>query len=83
MWSVWYGDKYGPPDYLPPGNGQNTNDPEPTVGPYVPGQRYQTHWYGNFDWIQIDQISGYNPWTNQNDAWNPDYAINAVSGVPV
>ena len=77
LWSLFYGDLYNPNDHL------NTNDPEPKVGPYVPGARYATHWYDNLDWVQRDNIYGWNPLSNQNDAWNPDYAINAVSGSPV
>lgn len=77
LWSVFYGDLNGP------NQGGNTLDPEPTMGPYVPGVRYDTHWYDNLNWVQRDNIYGWNPWSGQNDAWNPDYAINAVTGEPV
>lgn len=65
LWSFYYGDKYSR------GGGGNTADPEPTVGPYIPGSG-QVHWYHGFTWIQRDNIYSGNQ-------WNPDWAINDVS----
>jgi hypothetical protein len=65
LWSLFYGDA----SY--PNGGGNNNDPEPTVGPYVPGVRYPTHWWGNLNWVQRDN-------NYANGLWNPDYAFAAT-----
>ncbi len=69
LWAEFYGD-------LPyqPGHGGNTNDPEPTIGPYVPGVRYPTHWWKNLNWVQRD-----NNWDGTK--WNPDFAYTAVGNM--
>lgn len=63
LWSRYYGDRYAVGDM------QNTFDPEPMVGPYVPTATNPIHWYLGFTWISHDYNS-----TN-----SVDWALNAVT----
>lgn len=65
LWSLYYGDKYAV------GDGLNTFDPEPSVGPYAGAGK--KHWYGGFTWIRLD-----NNYTNGQ--WSPDWAYNSING---
>lgn len=65
LWSLYYGDK------TTLGDGKNTSDPEPTVGPYTPTTSNPEHWYGGFTWIQRDN-------NYANGAYNPDYAYTST-----
>lgn len=65
LWSLYYGDKTTLDD------GQNTSDPEPTVGPYTPTTTDPEHWYGGFTWIQRDN-------NYANGAYSPDYAYTST-----
>ncbi|HEX8728363.1 MAG TPA: hypothetical protein VF739_07070 [Ktedonobacterales bacterium] len=61
LWSIYYGDRYSR------GDGLNSSDREPTVGPYRPTSASPVHWYRGFTWIQRD-----NHWAN--GTYSPDYA---------
>lgn len=61
LWSIYYGDRYSR------GDGLNSLDREPTVGPYRPTSASPVHWYRGFTWIQRDSH-----WAN--GTYSPDYA---------
>jgi hypothetical protein len=65
LWSLYYGDKYAV------GDGLNTNDPEPSVGIYVPNSTHPVHWYKGFTWIQRDD-------NYANGSYNPDFAFTST-----
>lgn len=65
LWSLYYGDRYTV------GDGQNTNDPEPIVGPYRPTTTNPRHWFRGFTWIQRDNNSA-------NGAYSPDWAYRST-----
>ncbi|MBA3825667.1 MAG: hypothetical protein H0X24_17435 [Ktedonobacterales bacterium] len=48
LWSLYYGDS------TTVGDGLNTSDPEPLVGPYTPNtsQGHPYHWYHGWNWVQ-------------------------------
>lgn len=65
LWSLYYGDRYTV------GDGRNTNDPEPTVGPYRPTTTNPRHWFRGFTWIQRDA-------NYLNGAYSPDWAYRST-----
>lgn len=50
----------------------NSQDPEPAVLPYKPGSG-QEHWFGGFNWIQIDE-------NYTNGQWSPDWSYTIYGG---
>jgi hypothetical protein len=68
LWSLYYGDRYRP------GDGLNTNDPEPTVGVYRPSSSHPVHWFRGFTWIQRDSHSA-------NGAYSPDFAYTSTGSL--
>jgi hypothetical protein len=65
LWSLYYGDQ------STVGDGLNTSDPEPSVGPYVPNGSNPYHWYHGFTWVQRDTNSA-------NGSWNPDWSFTST-----
>lgn len=60
LWKYYYG----------PYN--NSQDPEPSVGPYIPGSG-QEHWFGGFNWIETDE-------NYTNGQWSPDWSYTIYGG---
>jgi len=66
LWSLYYGDKTSV------GDGQNANDPEPSVGIYTPVPATNpVHWFRGFTWIQRDTHFA-------NGSYNPDFAFTST-----
>jgi hypothetical protein len=65
LWSLYYGDQ------STVGDGLNTSDPEPSVGPYVPNGSNPYHWYHGFTWVQRDTNSA-------NGIWSPDWSFTST-----
>lgn len=65
LWSLYYGDRYSR------GDGRNTSDPEPTVGPYRPNASSPVHWFRGFTWVQRDGHYA-------NGAYSPDFAYRST-----
>ena len=68
LWSLYYGDRYSR------GDGRNTSDPEPSVGPYRPYSGRPVHWYRGFTWIQRDNHY-------VNGAYSPDFAYSSTNSL--
>lgn len=50
----------------------NSQDPEPSVGPYTPGPG-QEHWFNGFNWIETDE-------NYTNGQWSPDWSYDIYGG---